>query len=209
MILEGHGERLQQLGDRALMGSSQSYREGELIPLPEGDFPHERDVTPICGLELPVHLVVIHQVHPPVACADISDRSMRKPQGGSHDQMHILAFGMKQGMATGITAPARISFAASRQMRSQERIEMQLSPQGGVEDLEPCVHEQYRAMGIGEDVLDQAIAPARIGIGEPIKEAVSFRVFEAVLQIALFLVAKRCPVADEELTRVLGASTDG
>src|SRR5512136_957136 len=54
-------------------------------------------------------------------------------------------------------------------------------------------------MWIGEDLLDQAVASVGFGVGEPVEKAVAFRVFDQVLQVAFFLVAKRFSVADEEL----------
>ena len=54
-------------------------------------------------------------------------------------------------------------------------------------------------MRIGEDVLDQPVAPVGFRIGEPVEKTIAFRVFDPVIQVALFLVAKRFPVADEKL----------
>ena len=54
-------------------------------------------------------------------------------------------------------------------------------------------------MRICEDVLYQPVAPVGFGIGEAVENTISFRVFDPVIQVALFLVAKRFPVADQEL----------
>ena len=54
-------------------------------------------------------------------------------------------------------------------------------------------------MWIGEDMLYDAIAPLRIRIREPVEQAIALRIFNAVIKVTLFLVAKGFAVADEEL----------
>jgi hypothetical protein len=52
---------------------------------------------------------------------------------------------------------------------------------------------------ICEDVFYEPVASSAFRIREAIQETVAFRVFDPVIQIALFLVAKGFPVADKEL----------
>ena len=54
-------------------------------------------------------------------------------------------------------------------------------------------------MRISQDVFYQPVAPVALRIGEAVKETILFRVFNPVIQVALFLVAKCFPIADEEL----------
>ena len=54
-------------------------------------------------------------------------------------------------------------------------------------------------MRIGEDMFYETIAAVAVRIGEPIKKAIALRVFDLVIQIAFFLVAKCFAVADEKL----------
>src|SRR4051812_33838458 len=54
-------------------------------------------------------------------------------------------------------------------------------------------------MGIGNNVLDDSITTARIGIGQPIIKGALFRIFGLVLQIAPLFVAEGFTVRDEEL----------
>src|SRR5437867_487411 len=61
------------------------------------------------------------------------------------------------------------------------------------------MHEQHRSMRIGEYIFDQPVAAARLNIRQAIKQTVTFRVFNRMREVALFLVAKRFSIADEKL----------
>src|SRR5436309_13626328 len=61
------------------------------------------------------------------------------------------------------------------------------------------MHEQHRSMRIGEYIFDQPVAAARLKIRQAIKQTVTFRVFNRMREVALFLVAKRFSIADEKL----------
>ena len=54
-------------------------------------------------------------------------------------------------------------------------------------------------MRIREDVFDYPVATVRLRIGQPVKEAIPLRIFDQVLQVALFFVAKRLAVGDQKL----------
>ena len=54
-------------------------------------------------------------------------------------------------------------------------------------------------MRIGEYIFDQPVAAARLNIRQAIKQTVTFRVFNRMREVALFLVAKRFSIADEKL----------
>src|SRR5258706_7629275 len=64
-------------------------------------------------------------------------------------------------------------------------------------------------MRISENVFYQAVATVGLGIRQTVKEAIALRVFDQVIQVALFLVAKRFAIADEKLkvarVRMIGA----
>ena len=54
-------------------------------------------------------------------------------------------------------------------------------------------------MWIGEDMFYDTIATARLRIREAVKKTIAFRIFDPMIQVALFLVAKRFPDGDEKL----------
>src|SRR4029450_4220681 len=54
-------------------------------------------------------------------------------------------------------------------------------------------------MRIGQDVFYESVATVGLRIRQTVKEAIAVRVFDQVIQVALFLVAKRFAVADEKL----------
>src|SRR5439155_23711977 len=61
------------------------------------------------------------------------------------------------------------------------------------------MHEQDRPVRIGQHIFYQTIAAARVRVCETIEQAVALRIIDRVIEIALFFVAKRLPVADEKL----------
>ena len=54
-------------------------------------------------------------------------------------------------------------------------------------------------MRIREHIFHQTIAAVRLRIRQAIEETVALRIFNRVIEVALFLVAKRFAVADEKL----------
>src|SRR2546427_9242665 len=54
-------------------------------------------------------------------------------------------------------------------------------------------------MRVREHVFCQLVAALWFRIGEPIERAIALRVFDQVIQVALFLVAKRFTITDEKL----------
>ena len=61
------------------------------------------------------------------------------------------------------------------------------------------MHKQYRQVRVGKHMFYQTVAAARLCIRETIKEAIARRVFDKMIEIAFFFVAKRFAVADEKL----------
>ena len=54
-------------------------------------------------------------------------------------------------------------------------------------------------MRICEDVFYESVATVRLRIRQTVKDAIALRVFDQVIQVALFLVAKCFAVTDEKL----------
>ena len=123
------------------------------------DLARQRDVAMPGGAEFPVHLEVVHQILPTVAGPDIPNGSPRKPFAATHDQMHPLALGVEQVVAADFRTPTGVARALARDVRGQQRVETQLAAQRLIQHLESGVHEHHRAMRIGQDVLDQPVAP--------------------------------------------------
>src|SRR5262249_29180856 len=61
------------------------------------------------------------------------------------------------------------------------------------------MYEQHRQMRISEHMFDYAITAVRVRICETIKKAIALRVFDQMIQIAFFFMAKCFAIADEEL----------
>ena len=60
-------------------------------------------------------------------------------------------------------------------------------------------HHHHGVMGIGNDFLDDFVAPLGIGISQPDGRGTAVDVFESALQIALFFVDEGFSIGDEEL----------
>src|SRR6266850_1669307 len=54
-------------------------------------------------------------------------------------------------------------------------------------------------MRIGEHMFYDPVATVRLRIGEAVKKAITLRVFDQVIQVPLFLVAKRFAITDQKL----------
>ena len=54
-------------------------------------------------------------------------------------------------------------------------------------------------MRIGEDVIYESVATVRLRVRQAVEEAIALRVFDQVIQVALFLVAKRFAITDQKL----------
>src|SRR5258708_34868846 len=65
--------------------------------------------------------------------------------------------------------------------------------------LDLGVHEQDRELGMGEYVFYEPVATLGFRIREAVKDTIALRVFDQMIQITLFLVAKRFSIADEKL----------
>ena len=106
---------------------------------------------------------------------------------------------MEQLAAVDFGTPAGVAGPMTRDMRRQQCVEVQPAVQGWIHDFEPGMHQQHRPVRICKDVLDQLVAPVGLRVGEAVENTIAFRVFDPVAQVALFLVAKRFPVGDQEL----------
>ena len=84
-------------------------------------------------------------------------------------------------------------------MRSQQRVEAQLPTQRFIKHFDSGVDQQDREMRIGEHLFYQPVATPRFRIREAVKDTIALRVFDQMIQITLFLVAKGFSIADEEL----------
>jgi len=62
---------------------------------------------------------------------------------------------------------------------------------------------------ICEDVFYETVASVAFRIGETVENTILFRVFDPVIQVTLFLVEKRFPVADKKLKIARVRCVDG
>src|ERR1051326_780343 len=111
MNIERLRQRLQQSGHCALICFPGRNCDCKLIAALKIDFPRQRDVATLRGMEFPVHFEMIHQILPSIAGTDKSDGSPQKPSAASHDEMNIFALGMEQSVAADFGTPAGVTRA--------------------------------------------------------------------------------------------------
>jgi hypothetical protein len=61
------------------------------------------------------------------------------------------------------------------------------------------VHEEARQVRVGEDFLDEGIAPLRIGVRDPVPQDMTGEPFRRGTEMALLFVEETLSIRDEEL----------
>ena len=113
--------------------------------------------------------------------------------------MNAFAPGMEQVAGADFRTPPGIAGAVTRNVRSQQRVEAQLAAQGLIQHFDFGMHQQDGSVRIREHLFDQPVAALAFRVGKAVKEAIALRVFDPVVQVAFFLVAKGLAIGDEEL----------
>ena len=129
---------------------------------------------------------------------DIADRTARKTGIAADYEVKASALRAEQFVRADFTTPPGITHAIPRNVRRQQCIEVQLAAQRFVPHLKPGVHEKHRPVRISQNLFDDLIATVALGIYQAIKKTAAFRVINTVVQVTLFLVAKRLAVTDEK-----------
>src|SRR6266446_5734049 len=106
---------------------------------------------------------------------------------------------MVNSPSSGRTISTVNAMLPSAAVRNHERVKAQLPAQRFIEYFDLGVHEQDRQMRVREDVFYEPVATVGLRIRQTIKEAIALRVFDQVIQVALFLVAKRFAITYEKL----------
>src|SRR5260370_19047038 len=115
------------------------------------------------------------------------------------EQVNAVARGAEEFVTADVSPPGGVAGAKAAYVRSQQRGEAQLPAQRFIEHFNLGMHEQDREMRIGEYVFYEPVATLGFRIREAVKDAIPLRVFDQMIQVTLFLVAKRFSVADEKL----------
>jgi len=109
--------------------------------------------------------------------------------------VNFLALRVNQFAGADFTTPGGIT----RAVGCHQSVKAQLPAQRFIEYFDLGVHEQDWPMRIREDVFYEPVAAVGLRIRQTIKEAIALRVFDQVIQVALFLMAKRFAITDEKL----------
>src|ERR1700724_96079 len=141
MAIERCCQRLQQVGGSALVAVPQSNCDCEFISALKIDFTGKRNISILSGAEFPVHLEIIHQVLPTVTRADIADRTPRKTSIAADYEVKAASLRAKQFVRADFTTPSGITRAIPRNVRRQQRVEVQPAAQRFVAHLKLGMHE--------------------------------------------------------------------
>ena len=95
--------------------------------------------------------------------------------------------------------PTRVFGTAPQEVRREKGVDFQFSSQRLIGHFQPYVHEHHRTVGIRQQMLDDTVAAVRIGIGEPVEQAIAFRIIHLVKQVAFLLMAEAFSIGDEQL----------
>src|SRR5262249_54767179 len=107
--------------------SSTSDGNCEFAILREFDLTSQRNVAGVHRVEFPVHLEITHQILPPIACPNITDRSARKIRTAGHDQMDSIPLRAKELRGSNLRRGPEIAGPVPGDMRGQQRVESQFS----------------------------------------------------------------------------------
>ena len=113
--------------------------------------------------------------------------------------MNAFAPGMEEVSGANFRTKPGIAGAVTGNVRSQQRVEAQFPAQGLIQHFDFGMHQQNGSVRIGEHVFYQPVAALAFRVGKAVKRAIALRVFDPVVQVAFFLVAKGFAIGDEEL----------
>ena len=190
---------MEQFRNRALVTSTKRNSDRKFSAVRQIDFAGQRDVAVLSGLKFPVHFEIVHQVLPTVAETDVTDRSPRETAAACHEQVHVLALGVEQFVIADFRTRPGVAGTKTAEVRRQQGVKPQPAAQRFVQYLEFCLHEQDRPVRIGEHMFHHTISGTWLRIRQAIEETIALRVFDRVIEIAFFLVAKGFAVTNEEL----------
>ena len=168
MEIERYCKRLQQVGCSALVAVPQSNCDCEFISALKIDFTGQRNVSILSGAEFPVHVEITHQVLPTVASADVADRTARKTGIAADYEVKASALRAEQFVRADFTTPPGITHAIPRNVRRQQRVEVQLAAQRFIPHLKPGVHEKHRPVRISQNLFDDLIATVALRVCQAI-----------------------------------------
>jgi len=109
--------------------------------------------------------------------------------------VNVLALRVNQFAGADFTTAGGVTCA----MGCHQCVKAQLPAQRFIEYFDLGLHEQDSPMRIREHMFYETVATVELRIRQTIKETIALRVFNQVIQVALFLVAKRFAITDEKL----------
>src|SRR5579862_6853183 len=109
------GQRLEQLGDGALVAAPAGDSNGKLAVIRLINFSSQGDVAVFRPAKFPIHPEIILQILPAIAGANVTHRAATKSATGRHDHVHSAALGMEQISFADFTASSGIVDAVGGQ----------------------------------------------------------------------------------------------
>ena len=198
MLLEGNREGLEERRHGAVEAVAESEPQRELASIAKVQLAGEGDVSVRCPFELPVHPEVGGKVRPAVAPAHVAAGQARE-----RDRSRPARARPRPSRRSGSSCPRSpprsvVSRPAHTEVRGAQGVE----PKPLQERFFPGedrVHEEAGLMRVGKDLLDEWIAPLRVGVRDPVSEDARGEAFRGGTEMTLLLVEETLAIRDEEL----------
>ena len=198
LLPEGNSERFQERRHSVVQSVAEREPHRELPAIAQVQLAGEGDISIRSPVELPVHPIIDGEVRPAVALTHVTAGQAREGEGRAQREPDTVLLGGQDFPArdfhhAGVVSPPPHPEVGGAQGVKPEFFQERFTPREG------RVHEEARQVRVGEDLLDDGIAPLRVGVRDPVSEDVMGKPFRHGSEMTLFLVEETLPVRDKEL----------
>ena len=171
---------------------------GEFLAIIEIDLADDGDVAVLRAIELPIEPEVVAQVLPAVARADESAGCLQEIGIDAERETGAIFPRDQDLLARRAVAARGVAPSAAVEMRREQHVDLQsVRPLRFAFDAR--VNQHARPVRVGDDLLDDAIAPLRVARHDAITERVAADAVDLASQITLLLVKEAFSIGDQEL----------
>jgi len=172
--------------------------DGELAGFRDIDLAHDGEISVERLSEVPGHFAVGDDVLIAIAGADVTAAGARESAVGSEGERNIVLPCHDAAAAGDADRACGIPYAPAVEVRGHERVTFQLREQGFVA-LNFYVHQHDRVVRVGEELLGDGVAAAKVGRHDANRQRIAIDVVEVVLEVALFFMEKCFAVGEQQL----------
>ncbi len=171
--------------------------DGELAIFGDVDLAHQSEVAVKRLTEVPGHAHVRGEILKAVAGADVAATGAGETAIRTERQRDVVLPRENAALPGDAERTCRVAVTASIEMRSQQSVTLEPRQDAFVAfDLD--VHQHHGMMRIGDELLGNGVASAKIVGDDAHRQRVVVNVVEVVLEVALLFVEERLLVGEEE-----------